>query len=167
MIDNSENLINKDLCKEKHKAVDDNIVDLRANIHTSKESLGNRLDEVDNELQKALLGDVMSPGGILRDIVEIKNDMKRVVDDTEKYEKDVDDKIKIQNFRIKLCIGLVVILIGGKFFGFSLDTIKKYFKPDKPITSTSSTLTEEDSNDIPIEIKEFIKKQLENQSKNK
>lgn len=147
----ADNQVNKDVCKEKHVSVNEKLVGLKANIHTSKESLSNRLDEV----SAALLGDRTSPGGLLRDIVEVKKDVERT-------KTNINEKIKSQNTKITLCIGLIVILIGGRFFGVSFDTIKKYFKPHSPTPITAPAPIEEENDKIPKEIRDYIKERLNN-----
>lgn len=159
MSENHDNLVNKEVCKEKHETVGKNFAEMKANIYTSKESLGNRLDTVGAELRKAMLGNENNPGGVLRDIIEIKRDMKRLQATNTEHEKRINEKVGTQNFRIKLCVGMVVILLGGKFFGFSLEGVKEFFtlKPPTPIVASSPVI--EDDN-VPQEMQELIKQIL-------
>ena len=90
MGEDNKDFVNKNICEEKHKAVEDKLIGLKANIHTSKESLSNRLDEVD----AALLGDRSSPGGLLRDFVDIKNEFTR-------HEEEMETKFKYHKEAIR------------------------------------------------------------------
>lgn len=165
MSENHDNLVPKDICEKEHQVVDDKLVDLKANIRTSKESLGNRLDKVDTELHKALLGDITSPGGLLSDVKALKTNIKKAKEDWEEHKDTIDDKIKTQNFRMKLCLILVGILIGGKVLGFSITAIVDYMKPPTKPTPIVAPAPEIEGNDkVPQAIKDFIKEQLENKN---
>lgn len=165
MAGNHDNLISKDICKKEHQAVNDKLVDLKANIHTSKESLGNRLDKVDIELHRALLGDIASPGGLMADVEDLKTDIKKAKKDWKEHKNILDDKVKTQNFRMKLCLILVGIILGGKFLGYSITTVVDYMKPTaKPTTVVTPSPEIEENNEVPQVIKDFIKEQLKNKN---
>lgn len=139
--------VSKEICEEKHDNIKYNLAGLKANIHTSKESLSNRLDKVND----ALIGDTSKPGGLLRDIIELGKDIKG-------HKESIKKDIATQNFKMKLCLIMCFLVIGGKFLGTNLMSIKDYFFPS--ITTTISTPASKEK-DVPIEIQEYIKKQLE------
>ena len=146
-----DNLVQKDMCDIEHKIVHEKLVDLKANIHTAKESLGNHLDEVDAEVHKALLGNVDSPGGLLADVDDLKTNMKTAKIDWDEHKKIINDKIDTQNFKMKICLILVGILIGGKILGYSITSIVDYMKPpikSAPVVVPKPTI-EEDNNVLP------------------
>ena len=157
MSENNEDFVGKDICSEKHKAVEDKLIGLKANIHTSKESLSNRLDEVD----VALLGDIISPGGLLRDFVDIKNEFTRHEEEMEtkfKYHKEAIAKdLKFIGWKTWIAVGISVIALGGKFFGISINSIKGLF-PEKttPVVTTAPDVEDNYDNTIPIEVREFV-----------
>jgi hypothetical protein len=115
MADND--IVKKDICEEKHKSIKTEIVGLKANITTSKESLSNRLDEVDI----ALLGDRTDPGGLLRDIIEIEKELKA-------HQEKVTKELRKQNNKIYVGLIILALIFGGKFLGVSIDTIKNFFE---------------------------------------
>lgn len=157
MATNQERTVRKDDCEEKHKAVNEKFCDLKANIYTSKESLSNRLDEVD----VALLGDRKSPGGLLRDIIDIKEELEEYKEDTTKelgyYKENIINQINYLKWMAWIAMGLAVLAMGGKFFGISLEQIKKHFKPD----SITKKQTEVKEDVVPKEIQEYIKQQIQ------
>ena len=146
----SENYINKDVCNEKHKFVDNKFIELKANIRTSKESLSNRLDEVDI----ALLGNRRFPGGLLRDFIEIQNDLQEhkedIEENIERHEKQIEkdfkhhketvaNNVKFLPKAVYITMGLSVMSLGGKFFGISIDMVKDIFNSEStPIVETDS-----------------------------
>lgn len=152
-----KNLVTNDSCTDRTNAMTDKIIDLKANIHTSKESLGNRLDKVDSELQKALLGDVGSPGGLCGEVSDLKRDVEEATNNWKEHRKIVDDNVKSQNFRMKLCIILVALLLGGRILGYSISAVVNYMKPT-PITAPAPI--EEEDYEIPAKIKDFIREEL-------
>ena len=138
MSETNEEFISKDVCEEKHKAVEDKFIDLKANIHTSKESLSNRLDEVDT----ALLGDRRSPGGLLRDFIDIKNELedhkgsidekikrheKQISKDFVHHQENVSSNLKFLSKAVWIAMGLSVMALGGRFFGISIEMVKGMF----------------------------------------
>jgi len=165
MADKHDNLISKEVCDHKSNEVREKIIDLKANIHTSKESLGNRLDKVDLELQKALLGDVGSPGGLCGTVSELKRDIEEARKDWIEHKNIIDDKVKTQNFRMKLCFILLALIIGGKFLGFGISTVMDYMRPPiKPTPITAPAPIEETDNSVPTELKVLIQEIIEQQS---
>jgi hypothetical protein len=167
MSESNEEFISKDVCEEKHKAVNDKFIDLKANIHTSKESLSNRLDEVDT----ALLGDRRSPGGLLRDFVDVKNELKdhkdNINEKLQRHEKQVGkdfvhhqekvaSNVKFLSKAVWIAMGLSVMALGGRFFGISIDMIKGMFSVEQtPVVAPAPPV--EENTEIPEELQQMIK----------
>lgn len=166
----AENEINKDVCAEKHKTVDEKLVDLKANIRTSKESLSNHLDEVD----AAIRGDRNSPGGLLRDVQDMQEEFDthegEVRRELDRIEKDV--KIEIAHHKenttkdivflrwvIGVSMGLSVLAFGGRFLGFNVENLKENFKKT-PVVQTAPPVEEDKT--IPDELKEILEELLKN-----
>lgn len=162
MADNTDNLVQKDVCEKEHQVIKEKFTDLKANIHTSKESLSNRLDEVDI----ALLGDRKSPGGLLRDFAEMKEELDRheeeVNTEIKHHKENVTKEIKFLNKTVWVAIGISVIAMGGKFFGIDVSTIKNVFSnKTTPVVAPAPEIKE--NNDVPEELKILIKEFIENQ----
>ena len=161
-----DKLVNKDICEKEHKNLEDKLTDLRANIHTSKESLGNRLDTVHSELNKALLGSISSPGGLMRDVANLKDNAEKQKKSKDEYEKRLNEKINSQNTKIKICLILFSLILGGKFLGFSVKAVFDYIKPIKePTPIVKPVELEEENKEVPQAVKDYIKQQLEKENK--
>ena len=170
MDENTQDFVSKGVCEERHQAVSEKFEDLKANIRTSKESLSSRLDEVD----VALLGDRKSPGGLLRDFIDIKNELSEhkdaVADELKRHEKQVEkdfnhhkenvsSSLKFQGKAVWIAMGLSVMALGGRFFGISIDMVKGLFDKDKtPVVQEAPIIEEDDS--VPEELKQLIKDYL-------
>ncbi|MCK5763844.1 MAG: hypothetical protein KAH05_06975 [Clostridiales bacterium] len=160
MSEGNDSYINKDVCNEKHKFVDNKFIELKANIRTSKESLSSRLDEVDI----ALLGNRRFPGGLLRDFLEIQRDLeehkteieesisrheKQIEKDFKHHKETVSNNVKFLSKAVWITMGLAVMSLGGKFFGISVDMVKDIFSNETiPIVDTVEYVPEKTRNII-------------------
>jgi len=153
----NDNKVNKDLCEERNSRIKDSLIGLKANILTSKESLSNRLDKVND----ALIGDNSDPGGLLRDVRDMHEKIKSHNDSVDKaidtHQKLIAKDIKLLYKLTWVTWGFIAILMGGSFFGISIDNIKNFINPT-PIVKTIPKI--ESTKKIPIEIKEYIKEFL-------
>jgi hypothetical protein len=167
--------VKKDICDEKHQIVCNKIIDLKANIHTSKESLSNRIAEVD----AALLGDRSSPGGLLRDVIELKKEVKEYNEKTEKelkeynektlqniitYKENITKDINFLKAIVSFTLGLIVLMLGGKFFGIDLKTCIDYFSRETKIVAKNKFDNIDENKHI---IQEFKNDNIRTVSENK
>lgn len=154
MSENDEDFVNKGICEEKHKAVNEKFVDLKANIHTSKESLSNRLDEVD----AALLGDRRTPGGLLRDFVDIRNELTRyekgINKELKHHKENIAKDMKFMGWKIWIAIVLATLAVGGRISGISIKDL--FQKKPTPVVTTAPVIEEDDNNAVPKVIKELV-----------
>jgi hypothetical protein len=161
MGENLDKLVSKDVCEEREKASNNKFADMKANILTSKESLSNRIDEID----VALLGDRRDPGGLLRDIVEMQNEIERheksVQTEMQHHEESIAKDMKYLSKIAWIAMGLSVIAMGGRFFGISIDTIKGIFNKKEPTPISAPAPKIEEDETVPQEIKDYIQKELE------
>ena len=148
----NDNQFNKEVCDLKHSNIKDKLGGLKANIDTSKESLSIKLDEVNS----ALLGNVAAPGGLLRDTIETNKEIKR-------HKEDVQKEITRLRHIVYICFIGVALLLGGKISGLSLNNIIQYFRPTPVVIPAPEV---EKNKDVPVDVQEYIKKQLDTYEKN-
>ncbi len=170
MAEEHDNLVQKELCGKEHQVVNDKLADLKANILTSKESMGGKLDKFDCELRKALLGNSDHPGGLLTDIKAMKDGKEKYETSVNKDFKTLEDKvakdikthkalvggqITLLRYVTWIAFGLSILAFGGKFLGLDGATIKNFFSKTPPIVAPSPQVEEDDS--VPSELKILIR----------
>jgi hypothetical protein len=153
----NENKVSKELCEERNSSIKDSLTGLKANIRTSKESLSNRLDKVND----ALIGDASDPGGLLREVRDMHEEINR---HNAAVDKEIDMHQKLTAKDIKLIYkltwvtwGFIALLLGGSFFGISLDKVRSFVKPTPIVKVIPKT---EETEKLPVEIREYIKEIL-------
>jgi hypothetical protein len=145
---------NAEVCKIKHKLVDEKINRIKDSVVDTKEDLNKETEEI-KILVKEIKNEVKRGGknsqnrikflqeqihtkldeidrafrgngkiGVFEQLRDIKKDFKMFQKDFKDNTEDINKTIK-RNFRITLI--LVALIIGGKVFGLSLKTIKDYF----------------------------------------
>jgi len=125
ILDDKLNNIKKDIdlqFEEIKKLFKENHLNLKNQIKITKESLHNKIDEIDI----AIRGDLNTGKvGVLEKTRDIAHQLQEV-------RKKINNYIKSISLSVKIIIILLLFIVGGKIFGVSLDEIKKYFHKDSP-----------------------------------
>jgi len=152
---------NPDVCNYKHELVskdinnlnqkfDENITSLKEMIKENKDNDKEQNKKIMNKLQvsqesinvKLETFDEAFRGngkiGVFEQLRDVKKDINNIDDKIDKNIKSIDIKLRIIFF-------MLILLLGGRVLGFSVDTIKEWFFPPKQIQQVRiESINEED-----------------------
>ena len=114
-----ENMINlKEMIKENQENDEKRNKQVVNKFEVSQESINVKLDKFD----EAFRGN--GKIGVFEQVRDVKKDVKSI-------NTKIDDNNKSMSLKFKIIFFLLILLVGGRVLGFSIDTIKDWFYPQK------------------------------------